>query len=170
MSLSTLMLAMTSCTVFFISASGAITSACTTPTAKHINTPETILLNAIMSSFILFNRFFSLVIDELADQVFQHHRRLRLFDLLPVFEHLAVAAGHQAYVLFAKQTRSQNICERILGKLITFVQTHHDLGFVAFRIQGDVGDAPDQHPGALDRCFGLQPPDIGTLTSKHLTL
>src|SRR5665811_1511725 len=131
MSLSTLMIAMTSCTVFFISASGAITSACTTPTARHIDTPETILLNAIMSSFILFSWLFSLVIDELADQVFQHHRRLRLFDLLPVFEHLAVAARYQAYVLFTQQTRSQDIGERILGKLVTFVQAHHDLGFVA---------------------------------------
>src|ERR1019366_6205760 len=162
MPLSCLMTAMTSCTVFLIRASGAITSAYTTPSAQYSDAPRIIFCNAVMSFPFLprydftrlrlfgFDGFFSLVIDEFADQIFQYRRRLGLLDDLAILEHLAVTAGHQADVLLAQQTRSQDIGERILGKLITLVQTHPHIGFVAFRIQRNVRHAPHQHPGALD--------------------
>src|SRR5450755_3796617 len=122
MSLSCLMIAMTSCTVFLIRTSGAITSACATPSAQYIDAPRIIFCNAVMLFLFIswirlfgFDGFFSLVIDELPDHIFQHYRRLGLFDDLAILEHLAVTARHQADVLLAQQTRSQDIGKCILG-------------------------------------------------------
>ena len=68
-----------------------------------------------------------LVEQELADQLLQHDRRLRLGDAAAVGEHLRVAARIEADVHLAEQARGEDRRDRVGRELVALVDAHrHD--------------------------------------------
>src|SRR5512134_4055285 len=91
-----------------------------------------------------------LVEQELANQILEHHRRLREAQPVAVLEHHAVAAGLEPDVLLAEDSRSEDLGGGVARKLVAGIdrQRHHRL--IGLIVEADVGDPPHDHARALD--------------------
>src|SRR3954465_3783958 len=68
---------------------------------------------------VAFGRF---TIQELTDQILQHHRRLRDLERVAGFQVLVIPAGSETDVLLAKQPGSEDLRSRVQRELVTAVQ------------------------------------------------
>src|SRR6185436_20583710 len=96
---------------------------------------------ARVASLLLVLAFRSLVEQKLADQVLQHHRRLREADAVALLQHHAVTAGLEAHVLLAENARGQDLGGGVARELVAEVDRHRDDRLVAFGVEADGGDA-----------------------------
>src|SRR5687768_14334072 len=87
----------------------------------------------------------SLVEEELADEVLQHHRGLREAQPVAALQHHAVAAGLQADVLLAEDARSEDLRRGVARELVAGVEVHRHDRLVALVVEADVLDAADHH-------------------------
>ena len=87
-------------------------------------------------------------------------RRLRLRDRAAVGEHLRVAAGVEADVHLAEQSRREHRRDRVAAELVAVVHAHRDHRFVGLRIEPDAFDAADDDARRLDRRARLQSGDV----------
>ena len=97
---------------------------------------------------------------ELADQVLQHDRRLRLRDGVAGIEVLLVAAGFDADVLVAQQPGGQDLRGRILRELVGQRDRHRDHALERLAVQADAGHASDRDACAAHRRSYLQASDV----------
>src|SRR6185436_4006679 len=166
--------AITSSVTRLASASGAVSCACAGHVAS-IGTANSVMANIRFINLVIALPFVSLprllfagaaalgrfAIHELADQFLEHHCRLRELYGVSVREYCVVGAAFEADVLLAKQPGGQDGRRAVLRKLEMLFDVHGHLGHEFVVIEGNVGNAADDHPGAFYRRARLEPPDIG---------
>src|SRR5690606_39927533 len=82
--------------------------------------------------------FFGRTVEELADQVFQHHGGLREFYRAAIGQVLVVAAGCQADVLLSQQPRGQDRGRGVFWEGIGLVQGQRVLGLEPLIVYADL--------------------------------
>src|SRR5262245_49691981 len=99
-----------------------------------------------------------LVEEELSDELFEHDRRLRLRYRAAVGEDLRVAASVETDIDLPQQPRRENRSDGIGGELEAAIDPQRDDGLIAFRIELDPLDTPDDHAGRLHGRLQLESP------------
>src|SRR5258708_7889632 len=101
-----------------------------------------------VSKFLLFSLSLrSFIVQELTNQIFQHDRGLSEFESVAAFQVDRIAPGRKADVLFAEQSRSQDLRRAVLGKLIAAVDVQRHHGLEALVVETNVS-----HPAYHDAC------------------
>src|SRR5262249_52710062 len=101
-----------------------------------------------------------LIVQELTDEIFQHHRRLGELERVAALQVRRVAARGDADVLLAEQPRGEYLRRAVLWKPEAVVDVHGDHGLEGLVVEPDVADATDDHAGALHRSADLQSADV----------
>src|SRR5258706_15941815 len=175
-SLSALMIARTSSVVLFTSASGVSWAAASAGASASRNVArirnmeglplawhDRVRLNAragVPVDLLLARVVLRLAEQELADELLQHHRRLRDGDAISRGELLVVAAGVEADVGLAQQARGEDRRGGVLGKRVALVEREGHARLVALVVEVDVGHAAHEHAGAAHRAAHLQAADV----------
>src|SRR5690349_17043633 len=125
MSLSERSTVSTSSVTLLASASGSVSAARAGATSRHAaaSNPASsfFMIGPLSGSFCVLGcaAFCRLVVEELPDQLLQHHGGLRQLDLVAVLVHRAVAAGLHADILLDQQGRGR---DRNVVFLVKFVE------------------------------------------------
>src|SRR6185369_3087458 len=101
-----------------------------------------------------------LAIKELADQVFQHHGRLRGRNGIAWREVLVVGARFDPDVLLPKQSAGKDFQRTVLRERITSFQREGDARLEGLVVEADRFDAAHHDAGALHGRLALEPSDV----------